>query len=158
MELILWRHAEAEDGSKDLARALTDKGQTQAKMMVKWLKPRLPKNHQLWVSEAVRSQQTAAVLSDQYTVYPQLNPDVPHEAVMRLLYETHWQKNLVIVGHQPWIGRVCAGLMGCRHAPSMDWSVKKGALWWFEIKGGEAALTVKIKAVMHPTLLIRPAH
>ena len=30
MNLILWRHAEAEDGSNDLARALTSKGQRQA--------------------------------------------------------------------------------------------------------------------------------
>ena len=33
MELILWRHAEAEDGYPDLERALTEKGHEQAKKM-----------------------------------------------------------------------------------------------------------------------------
>ena len=27
MDLILWRHADAEDGSPDMARSLTEKGQ-----------------------------------------------------------------------------------------------------------------------------------
>ena len=31
MELILWRHAEAEEGYPDLERALTEKGHEQAK-------------------------------------------------------------------------------------------------------------------------------
>ena len=40
MELILWRHAEAEDGVPDSARELTDKGLKQARVMAEWLKPR----------------------------------------------------------------------------------------------------------------------
>ena len=46
MEIILWRHAEAEDGVPgrvpDAARALTHRGQKQAKKMAKWLLERLP--------------------------------------------------------------------------------------------------------------------
>lgn len=37
MDLILWRHAEAEDGSNDLARTLTRKGQQQTGQMAAWL-------------------------------------------------------------------------------------------------------------------------
>ncbi|HEX7466215.1 MAG TPA: histidine phosphatase family protein, partial [Usitatibacter sp.] len=39
MELILWRHAEAEDagGGGDLARSLTKRGRKQAAKMAEWL-------------------------------------------------------------------------------------------------------------------------
>ena len=40
MELILWRHAEAEDGSPDAARKLTAKGEKQAQKLARWLKER----------------------------------------------------------------------------------------------------------------------
>ena len=44
MDLILWRHADAEEGSPDDARALTGKGMQQAALMAGWLKSRLPKD------------------------------------------------------------------------------------------------------------------
>ena len=46
MDLILWRHAEAEeatDGMEDLARALTPKGEKQAARMGAWLDRQLPR-------------------------------------------------------------------------------------------------------------------
>ena len=42
MDLILWRHAEAEDGFPDLKRALTPKGRKQAAKMATWLHKHLP--------------------------------------------------------------------------------------------------------------------
>ena len=45
MDLILWRHAEAEDvrhGGSDLDRGLTAKGERQAKRMACWLDQHLP--------------------------------------------------------------------------------------------------------------------
>ncbi len=42
MDLILWRHAEAEDGANDLARELTPKGVKQAARVAEWLLQRLP--------------------------------------------------------------------------------------------------------------------
>ena len=45
MDLILWRHAEAvleREGLPDLDRALTTKGERQAKRMAEWLEARLP--------------------------------------------------------------------------------------------------------------------
>ena len=62
MELILWRHAEAEDGIPDSARELTDKGRKQADLVAAWLKPRLPKNTRIIVSPTQRTQQTASAL------------------------------------------------------------------------------------------------
>ena len=45
MDLILWRHAEAEeaqDGGDDLARPLTPRGEKQAARMAAWLDRQLP--------------------------------------------------------------------------------------------------------------------
>ncbi|XLM20156.1 histidine phosphatase family protein, partial [Chromobacterium piscinae] len=74
MDLILWRHAEAEEGVDDLARALTRRGQQQASRMASWLRNRLPEHYVLLASEARRSQQTAAYLAKSYEVLPELNP------------------------------------------------------------------------------------
>ena len=66
MNLILWRHAEAEDvaaslriqRSTDLQRELTKRGEKQAEKMAAWLRPRLPEDTRVLVSPAVRTQQT----------------------------------------------------------------------------------------------------
>ncbi|MGB6053615.1 MAG: histidine phosphatase family protein, partial [Burkholderiaceae bacterium] len=42
MELILWRHADAEPGEPDLERALTAGGRRQAAKMAAWLDRKLP--------------------------------------------------------------------------------------------------------------------
>ena len=62
MDIILWRHADAEYGPPDLQRRLTDKGHRQAEAAAKWLNRHLPADYQVWASEAARSQQTAAYL------------------------------------------------------------------------------------------------
>ena len=65
MDLILWRHAEAEEadvGADDLARALTPKGERQAERMAEWLNRRLAHSTRTLVSPALRCQQTAKAL------------------------------------------------------------------------------------------------
>ena len=42
MDIILWRHAEAEYGPPDLQRRLTEKGHRQAEAAAKWLNRHLP--------------------------------------------------------------------------------------------------------------------
>ena len=66
MDLILWRHAEAEDGSPDTSRKLTKHGRDQAKRVAAWLKPRLPKRCEILVSPAVRTQETASALGARF--------------------------------------------------------------------------------------------
>ena len=62
MDLILWRHADAEDGADDLARRLTAKGHKQAAAMARWLRAHLPKDYTVVASPAVRAQETAQAL------------------------------------------------------------------------------------------------
>src|SRR5688500_20322497 len=62
MDLILWRHAEAEDGVPDLERRLTAKGRKQAERVAQWLLQRMPARFILLSSPATRAQQTAEAL------------------------------------------------------------------------------------------------
>ena len=62
MDLLLWRHAEAEEGENDLTRHLTRRGEKQAQAVATWLNKRLPKNLRILASPATRAQQTASAL------------------------------------------------------------------------------------------------
>ena len=63
MDLILWRHAEAEEGGPDLERKLTPKGRKQAKRVAAWLLQRLPSRFALLSSPAVRASASSAFSS-----------------------------------------------------------------------------------------------
>ena len=147
MDLILWRHAEAEDarGSDDLGRALTARGRAQAARMAAWLAARLPADARILASPALRCQQTVAPLGRKATTVAAIGPGASAEA---LLAAAGWPNGdddtVVVVGHQPTIGEAAALAMG---AAGADWQVKKGAVWWLKLaKNG----TVRIHAVQSP--------
>ena len=54
MDLILWRHADAEPGEPDLDRPLTAKGVRQAERMAAWLDGHLPDGCRILVSRRTR--------------------------------------------------------------------------------------------------------
>ena len=149
MDLILWRHAEAEDGLPDAARALTRKGHRQASLMADWLKPRLPENTRILVSPAQRAQQTAAALDLDFTTLASLAPDAAPEAILAAAAWPHGAQGAVIVGHQPTLGEVASLLLHSR-TPSL--SIRKGAVWWFATHHGRPQEAV-LKAVLIPELL-----
>jgi phosphohistidine phosphatase len=62
MDMILWRTAEAEENSHDLARKLTAKGKKQCERVAGWLDQRLPARFTVLSSPALRAQQTAQSL------------------------------------------------------------------------------------------------
>ena len=73
MDLILWRHAEAEealqtdlDAQFDLARKLTPRGEKQAARMAEWLDRQLPGSARIVVSPARRCEQTALALGRKF--------------------------------------------------------------------------------------------
>jgi len=150
MDLILWRHAEAEDGADDLTRELTRRGQLQASRMAAWLRPHLPEGYTLLVSEARRSQQTAAFLSKGVEVLPALNPGASAEEVLAALGWPNREGTVVVVGHQPWIGWLAAQLLA---GEQQLWSVKKGALWWLQHRQRGEFEQVRLKVMMTPSLL-----
>jgi phosphohistidine phosphatase len=128
MELILWRHADAEDGLADMRRALTDKGRKQALKVAKWLRPRMEGQWEILVSPAVRARQTADALDLEYDVRLALGTSASEDVLVR---EADWprnERNVIIVGHQPTLGRLATRLLTGHHG---DLTVKKGAVWWF---------------------------
>lgn len=150
MDLILWRHAEAEEGSDDMQRALTRRGQKQASAMATWLRKQLPDDFALLASEALRSQQTAALFAKSYEVVPELNPDASVEQVLTAIDWPRSGKTIVLVGHQPYIGRLAATLMS---EQPLLWSVKKGAIWWLSHRERHGIEQVRLKAMMTPAML-----
>lgn len=148
MDLILWRHAEAEDGLDDLARALTPKGQKQARAMAAWLGARLPADYRLMVSRARRAQQTAAALSDRQQIDAGIDPGQDATSVLRAAGWPDGEGTVVVVGHQPTLGEVAAYLTGSTEG----WSVKKGAILWFRQRD-RIHPDVQLYAALSPDLL-----
>jgi phosphohistidine phosphatase len=150
MELILWRHAEAEDGVPDAARALTPKGRKQARAMARWLQKRLPSGCRILVSPATRAQQTAAALELPLSTSAKIDVGASAPAVLEAAGWPAHGGGVLVVGHQPTLGRVAA--LALTGHPS-DWAVKKGAVWWLtrRVRGGSPE--VVLRAVLGPDLL-----
>src|SRR5438132_2633505 len=104
MDLILWRHAEAEAGGPDSARKLTERGQEQARRIAAWLKPRLPGNCEILVSPAARAQQTVRALGVAFMTTPAVGTDA---AAAGIIAAVDWPARpaVLIVGRQPTRGR-----------------------------------------------------
>jgi len=153
MDLILWRHAEAEllqPGQSDLERALTSKGERQARRMAAWLNARLAESTRIIVSPALRTQQTAAALERKFKTVASF---APGRSVDELLVGAGWpgaSLPVLVVGHQPTLGRAAALLLTGEAA---DWSVRKGALWWFTRRPRNGAEETVLRAVMAPDLV-----
>jgi len=148
MDLILWRHADAEDGAQDLARELTAKGHKQAARMAAWLDTRLPKDARILASPAVRAQQTARALTREIETSEEVNTGARPAALLKAAGWPGGQGTIVIVGHQPTLGAAAAlALTGT----AAQWSLKKGGLWWIAARSGESKPAVI--AVITPDLL-----
>jgi phosphohistidine phosphatase len=145
MDLILWRHAEAEDGSPDAARKLTKHGREQARHVAAWLKPRLPKRCEVLVSPAVRTQETASALGIRFETSGAVGTSATAAEIITAIQWPTRSKAVLIVGHQPTLGRVAATLLSGGEG---GWHIAKGAVWWLRHVDGETRLF----AVMHPKL------
>jgi phosphohistidine phosphatase len=149
MDLIVWRPAEAEDGVPDLERRLTAKGRKQAERVAQWLLQRLPSRFMLISSPAVRAQQTAEALGVPVKTEKSLAPGAAPGAVVKACGWPDYKGAVVIVGHQPDLGRALAHLLGA----SGGFSVKKGALWWISNRVRDEKDQVVVRAVVSPDLL-----
>ena len=147
MDLILWRHADAEDGVPDDARQLTAKGRKQAKKMAAWLAARLPAGYRVVVSPALRARETAAALTEHVHIDKAVSTAAtPHE-VLKAAGWPHGADTVVVVGHQPTLGAVAALVLT---GEETAWSVKKGAIWWIARDADDG---VQVRAVLTPAIL-----
>jgi phosphohistidine phosphatase len=150
MELILWRHADAAEGEPDLERRLTTKGRKQAARVAKWLLARLPSRFTVLVSPARRAQETAFALGVAFKTYPTLAPGAGIEEIVAAAGWPDAKKPVIVVGHQPDLGRAAAYLVsGAR----TSWSLKKGGLWWLENRARNGERQVIVRAVLAPDLV-----
>ena len=113
MDLILWRHAEAEDapGNDDLGRALTARGRKQAERMAAWLAPRLPA-----------------------TTVDAIAPGAAAQAVLDAAGWPAGGGAVLIVGHQPTLGETAARAVG---EGDEHWRLRKGAVCWLRNDPGD---------------------
>jgi phosphohistidine phosphatase len=153
MDLILWRHAEAEDagaGEGDLERALTARGQRQAERMAEWLNKRLTDSTRILVSPALRCQQTAKTLGRKFKTVDAIAPGAGAGAVLEV---AHWPEGsgvVLIVGHQPTLGLAASlALAGI----AQPWSIRKGGVWWIRHRPRDDEGHVVLQAVQSPDLL-----
>jgi phosphohistidine phosphatase len=160
MDLILWRHAEAEDWpldnpliATDLDRSLTARGEKQAARMAAWLDRQLPEGTRVLVSPARRCVQTAdalMALGRKFKVRPELAPDASPAALLALVQWPQAKTPILVIGHQPTLGQTIAQLVGLIEN---DCPVKKGALWWLRNRERVGSSQTVVVTVQSPEVL-----
>jgi len=149
MDLILWRHAEAEEareGQDDLSRALTGRGEKQAARIAAWLDRVLPDGTRIISSPARRCEQTVLPLGRKYKLVPLIGPEC---TVAQLLEAAQWptsRQPVLVVGHQPVLGEALAQLLGISGGSC---PVRKGAAWWLRTRergGHEQTVVVSVQS------------
>jgi phosphohistidine phosphatase len=146
MDLILWRHADAEDGTPDSERKLTPRGEKQARRVAGWLNEQLPDDCVVLVSPARRARQTAQALTKKFEVVEDLGAGASPRGVLATAGWPDRDGFVVVVGHQPTLGQTIARALTGRDE---GWSLRKGALWWLRSRDGE----VSVRAVIGPDLV-----
>lgn len=157
MDLILWRHAEAEDwpggdpeGGSDLDRSLTPRGEKQAARMAGWLDRQLPEGARILVSPARRCEQTVLALGRKYKIRAELAPDATPAQLLELVQWPQSRSPVLVVGHQPILGQTIAQLLGLQES---DCPVKKGALWWLRNRERDGHSQTVVVTVQSPEVL-----
>jgi phosphohistidine phosphatase len=157
MELILWRHAEAEplkpvelsDHIGDQLRVLTPKGARQASRVGAWLDRQLPAHCRIVSSPATRCVQTAEALGRKFSTLDALDTDSNPQAILEASGWPDARLPVVIVGHQPLLGQVAALIFtGAVH----DWKIRKASVMWIADKG-EADPAPFVRLAVGPDLV-----
>lgn len=153
MDLILWRHAEAEDdreGLSDLDRALTERGEQQSARMAGWLDRHLPPDTRIISSPALRCQQTAMALGRRFRLREQLQPGAATDDVLEAAQWPDARHPILIVGHQPVLGETVARLLRLEGGQC---AIRKGSAWWLRTRERDGAVQTLLWAVQSPETL-----
>lgn len=160
MDLIFWRHAEAQDlppGLEardsyrlDLQRPLTGRGQKHAARIATWLDRQLGDTARILVSPALRCEQTALNLGRKFKTCEALAPGAGMKAVLEAAQWPNAKFPVVIIGHQPTLGQAAAHLLGLARS---EVSIRKGALWWLRHRVRDGVAQTVLMTVQTPELL-----
>ena len=131
-QLILWRHAEAEDAIpgriSDTARALTARGHAQASRIGTWLNRLLPQDFSILVSPATRTVQTASAMGKPFIIDERIGLTASASSVLDACAWPALEGITLVVGHQPTLGEV-AGMLLAR--PAME--LPRGSIVWLKL-------------------------
>lgn len=155
MDLILWRHAEAEEaaaGMSDLERALTTKGVKQARRMGQWLDSQLPDSCRILSSPAVRALQTVDALGRKFKIHTDLAPGADPADILKAANWPGSKESVLVVGHQPTLGQVASLLLT---GDDLEWDIRKASAWWFAQRDPGNPMSVYLKAVMAADLVVK---
>jgi len=118
MKIILARHASAEDkadSKEDADRNLTPEGREQADLMGRVVAATIGTVDALWTSPLMRALQTAGIASKHLKIKPTVEP---HLAISGDIEQLRWKLHrealgtVMLVGHQPDLGRLAARMLG----------------------------------------------
>lgn len=147
MDLVLWRHAQAEDasiGMRDHARCLTRRGEKQAARIGAWLARELPHDARILASPARRTEQTVMALGRAYELCPRLAPGASVDDLLELAGWPDAHSTVLVVGHQPTLGQAISRLLGWNDGGC---AVRKACVWWLRSAPGGAQGRATIVAV-----------
>jgi phosphohistidine phosphatase len=159
IHLFIWRHADAEDISPDLARPLTARGQRDAAKVAKALAKKLNENAIVVCSPAVRTRQTVEPLIARASLHLQVDqrlaPGAEVDEVLDVLEQAIASTDsedpaIVLVGHQPWCGQLARRLL--TDDPG-HMSVKKASAWWLIRRTRDGTSEWMMKSVLDPDLV-----
>lgn len=153
VDLILWRHAEAQEWSDDcddMTRSLTSRGEKQATRVANWLDRQLPEGARILVSPARRSEQTAQALGRKYKLCEELAPGASAVQLLQLVQWPDIKGTVLVIGHQPTLGQTIAQVLGLT---ATECVVKKGAFWWLRNRQRDAQSQTVVVAVQSPEML-----
>ena len=130
MDLILWRHAEAEPGEPDLGRPLTAKGVRQAERIAAWLDGHLPDaTPHSGESRRTRAADRARARARSSRPCREIAPGASGRGLCSPPPGGPTRREpVLIVGHQPTLGETAGAAASGSDAP--PWSMRKGAVWW----------------------------
>lgn len=148
MDLILVRHAEAEEGTVDFSRRLTSKGKKECQIIVKFLLKRISYNFTVYSSPLLRAKETASFFKKEIKIMDQLEPNSTPESFFRAISDVDDKETLICVGHQPLIGAIAGKILGLNYSLK----TKKCGLWWFK---GSFPKELELYCAVNPSMLTK---
>lgn len=130
MKVIIARHGSAEDkadSKEDADRILTAEGKEQADLLGRVIAATIGTVERVWTSPLMRALQTAGLASKHLKLKPEIEPNL---GIGGDLEQLCWKmqredlETLMLVGHQPDLGRLAARLLGL----VSELSLKKGGV------------------------------
>ncbi len=168
MKLVLVRHADAGDrlkwrraGRPDEDRPLSKKGRNQAKVLARRMRFLFKNADLVLTSPLVRALETAEILQEKsararpkrlrLVEVDELKPLTAPEVTLEKVKTFKAQKILVMVGHEPHLGRFLSFILTGRGHESFD--ISKGAIALVEFEGEIEKGRGRLTCFLQPTHL-----